>query len=105
MSEDQNCIWVVFSSIASAKGTVLSKLLSNENGIESGFHAFNDEGRATVFAARVKKAGGRANVLQMALREDEYADDWWCDHCNFGPHGDADDSCLKCGKKQESRYE
>lgn len=98
MFENKNCVHVVFSNIGCLKSTELSKLLPSETGVESGFHVFSDAGRAEVFAARVKKAGGQAIVLTMLVHDDEYADDWWC-QCGFGPHGDQDDSCLKCGKR------
>lgn len=34
-----------------------------------------------------------------------YVDDWWCQACGYGPMSDADDFCLSCNRRHESRQQ
>ena len=35
---------------------------------------------------------------------EEYADDWYCQSCEFGPIGEADDACPRCDTHWNEKF-
>ena len=44
------------------------------------------------------------NTLEMDPGSDDYADDWWCQECEYGPMIEADNKCKRCGHPWNGKH-